>query len=207
MQEHENNGTVGPGTPDDGMPSSEPPRNPNMKWYIIHSYSGFERKVKESLESRVQAFGLQDKIGNQKPSDITKASVSVTAGALSVRGPTKERFASAQYREMDDAAKLSAPAFDLLDSGVELTASGLPWATGPMGLRNVRYEMIVVDTAFQRFRTRFFKFWAGLFTHFRAGAAVSPLDGCPLHAKVVRALREFVGADRVGDVFRREERQ
>ena len=41
----------------------EPPKNPNMKWYIIHSYSGFERKVKESLESRVAAFGLQDKIG------------------------------------------------------------------------------------------------------------------------------------------------
>ncbi len=41
----------------------ETPRNPNMKWYIIHSYSGFERKVKESLESRVQAFGLQEKIG------------------------------------------------------------------------------------------------------------------------------------------------
>ena len=34
-----------------------------MKWYIIHSYSGFERKVKESLESRVAAFGLQEKIG------------------------------------------------------------------------------------------------------------------------------------------------
>jgi transcription termination/antitermination protein NusG len=42
---------------------AEPPRNPNMKWYIIHAYSGFERKVKESLESRVQAFGLQEKIG------------------------------------------------------------------------------------------------------------------------------------------------
>ena len=41
----------------------EAPRNPNMKWYIIHSYSGFERKVKESLESRVAAFGLQEKIG------------------------------------------------------------------------------------------------------------------------------------------------
>jgi transcription termination/antitermination protein NusG len=36
--------------------------NPNLKWYIIHAYSGFERKVKESLESRVQAFGLQEKI-------------------------------------------------------------------------------------------------------------------------------------------------
>jgi transcriptional antiterminator NusG len=35
-----------------------------MRWYIIHSYSGFERKVKESLESRRDAFGLQEKIGN-----------------------------------------------------------------------------------------------------------------------------------------------
>jgi transcriptional antiterminator NusG len=33
------------------------------QWYIIHTYSGFEKKVKESLESRVQAFGLQEKIG------------------------------------------------------------------------------------------------------------------------------------------------
>jgi transcription termination/antitermination protein NusG len=46
----------------DGAPG-EQPRNPNMKWYIIHAYSGFERKVKESLESRIQAFGLQEKIG------------------------------------------------------------------------------------------------------------------------------------------------
>lgn len=33
-------------------------------WYIVHTYSGFEKKVKESLESRVTAFGLQDKIGH-----------------------------------------------------------------------------------------------------------------------------------------------
>ena len=49
--------------PAEAAPATEAPRNPNMKWYIIHSYSGFERKVKESLESRVAAFGLQDKIG------------------------------------------------------------------------------------------------------------------------------------------------
>src|SRR6201993_4682630 len=48
---------------DGAATATEAPRNPNMKWYIIHSYSGFERKVKESLESRVAAFGLQDKIG------------------------------------------------------------------------------------------------------------------------------------------------
>jgi transcription termination/antitermination protein NusG len=43
--------------------AAEAPKNPNMKWYIIHSYSGFERKVKESLESRISAFGLENKIG------------------------------------------------------------------------------------------------------------------------------------------------
>ena len=39
------------------------PVNPNMRWYIVHTYSGFERKVRESLESRVAAFGLENKIG------------------------------------------------------------------------------------------------------------------------------------------------
>jgi transcriptional antiterminator NusG len=34
-----------------------------MKWYIIHAYSGFERKVKESIESRVKAYALENKIG------------------------------------------------------------------------------------------------------------------------------------------------
>ena len=40
-----------------------PPVNENFKWYIIHAYSGFERKVRESLESRVRAFGLENRIG------------------------------------------------------------------------------------------------------------------------------------------------
>jgi len=40
-----------------------PAANERFKWYIIHAYSGFERKVRESIESRVQAFGLQNKIG------------------------------------------------------------------------------------------------------------------------------------------------
>ena len=34
-----------------------------MKWYIIHAYSGFERKVRESLESRIRAFGLEGRMG------------------------------------------------------------------------------------------------------------------------------------------------
>jgi len=34
-----------------------------MRWYIIHTYSGFERKVKEALTQRVQAYGLEGEIG------------------------------------------------------------------------------------------------------------------------------------------------
>ncbi len=33
------------------------------KWYIIHTYSGFENKVAESLRTRADAFGFGDKIG------------------------------------------------------------------------------------------------------------------------------------------------
>ena len=40
-----------------------PPVNERFRWYIIHAYSGFERKVRESIESRVQAYGLHDRIG------------------------------------------------------------------------------------------------------------------------------------------------
>jgi transcriptional antiterminator NusG len=56
---------VAEGTPAgaDGEQPQQPTTNPNMKWYIIHAYSGFERKVKESLETRVKAFGLEAKIG------------------------------------------------------------------------------------------------------------------------------------------------
>ncbi|MBV9743376.1 MAG: transcription termination/antitermination protein NusG [Acidobacteriia bacterium] len=33
------------------------------KWFIIHTYSGFEQKVADSLRSRGEAFGFADKIG------------------------------------------------------------------------------------------------------------------------------------------------
>lgn len=33
------------------------------QWYIVHTYSGFEKKVSESLQQRVQAYGLQEEIG------------------------------------------------------------------------------------------------------------------------------------------------
>ena len=35
----------------------------NKQWYIIHTYSGFERKVAESLRTRADAFGFAHEIG------------------------------------------------------------------------------------------------------------------------------------------------
>jgi transcriptional antiterminator NusG len=35
----------------------------SRQWFIVHTYSGFEKKVAESLQQRVQAYGLQDEIG------------------------------------------------------------------------------------------------------------------------------------------------
>ena len=33
------------------------------QWYIVHTYSGFEKKVSESLAQRVQVYGMQSEIG------------------------------------------------------------------------------------------------------------------------------------------------
>ncbi|NLG52309.1 MAG: transcription termination/antitermination protein NusG, partial [Chloroflexi bacterium] len=32
------------------------------RWYVIHSYSGYENKVKKNLEQRIDTMGMQDKI-------------------------------------------------------------------------------------------------------------------------------------------------
>jgi len=34
-----------------------------MRWYVVHAYSGFENRVKQSLIERVARSGLEDKFG------------------------------------------------------------------------------------------------------------------------------------------------
>ena len=37
--------------------------NPLMNWFIVHTYSGFENKVSESLKTRAEAFGFAERLG------------------------------------------------------------------------------------------------------------------------------------------------
>lgn len=39
------------------------PVDETKNWYIIHTYSGFENKVAESLRTRADAFGFSNKVG------------------------------------------------------------------------------------------------------------------------------------------------
>ena len=58
-------------TPDPGEPERQLRRSESLlrrksttkKWFIIHTYSGFEQKVADSLRSRAEAFGFAPQIG------------------------------------------------------------------------------------------------------------------------------------------------
>lgn len=32
------------------------------KWYVLHTYSGYENKVKKNLENRIEAMGLENNV-------------------------------------------------------------------------------------------------------------------------------------------------
>ena len=37
-------------------------RAPEKRWYVIHTYSGYENKVKANLEHRIESMGVEDQI-------------------------------------------------------------------------------------------------------------------------------------------------
>lgn len=40
----------------------EPPRDPRTNWYVIHTYSGYENKVRDNLMRRIDSMNMRDKI-------------------------------------------------------------------------------------------------------------------------------------------------
>ena len=43
-------------------PAEQVPVEDQRRWYVIHSYSGYENRVKKNLEQRIESMGMQDKI-------------------------------------------------------------------------------------------------------------------------------------------------
>ena len=61
--EHDAEPRDGAESPEQSAGAAPLPVDDSKNWYIIHTYSGFEQKVADSLRSRAQAFGFSDKIG------------------------------------------------------------------------------------------------------------------------------------------------
>lgn len=41
------------------------------KWYVLHTYSGYENKVKSNLEQRIEAMGLENNVfGIEIPTEM-----------------------------------------------------------------------------------------------------------------------------------------
>ncbi len=41
---------------------AEPVKDPELKWYVIHTYSGYENKVRANLLRRIESMNMKDKI-------------------------------------------------------------------------------------------------------------------------------------------------
>ncbi|MBP6826426.1 MAG: hypothetical protein KA165_07695 [Saprospiraceae bacterium] len=116
-----------------------------------------------------------DKVGSQKPSDANDFKLTPTAG-LTKASDISEQFAKAQFVKLSDAEKLSQRAFDPLHGGVLLSAGAQQLGASKLAKRRVRYEQIIIDNNFKRFRRRFKSFTSKFFGHFLNGAAVTKSD-------------------------------
>ena len=114
-----------------------------------------------------------DKVGTQKPSDVNRLSITAGGSGLVKKSDVKERFAPGQYQDMDDAQKLSRPAYGPENGGLDLSPAGKPLAASRMVKRVVRYEQIVIDTGFKRSRFMFFLLAGKLFNFFLGNASAS----------------------------------
>lgn len=50
-------------TPEAVQVLSTPPTNPDLRWYVVHAYSGMEKAVERNIIERITRAGMQDKFG------------------------------------------------------------------------------------------------------------------------------------------------
>jgi len=157
------------------------------------------------ISQKVIPLGIHiDKVGANPVSDAHL--FTLTANVLNL-GTTpaapKEKFAIAQFQNMDDAQKLSSPSFQDIDSGVELAFSGKQLGSAKIVKRVVRYEVKVIDGDDKYHAFRWFKNIGTLFFHWLAGSAItkSPLSYAVRQSMVPTKLDERVQVKQPGYVI------
>jgi transcription termination/antitermination protein NusG len=61
----------------DVMTTTEAAETPTKKWYAVHTYSGYEGRVRDSLRQRMAQFGLENEFGEILiPSETTSETTS-----------------------------------------------------------------------------------------------------------------------------------
>jgi hypothetical protein len=127
------------------------------------------------ISQRAVPLGIKvDKVGNNPVSDAHLFSLQVTSPELAKTSVApKERFAIAQFQQLSDADKLSRPAFQEIDAGVELAFAGKQLGSSKVTKRIVRYEVKVTDIDGKHHAFRWFKNVGTLFFHWLGGSAIS----------------------------------
>ena len=44
-------------------PSASSPASPDLRWYVVHAYSGMEKAVERNIQERITRVGMQSKFG------------------------------------------------------------------------------------------------------------------------------------------------
>ncbi|HVE87931.1 MAG TPA: DUF6603 domain-containing protein, partial [Myxococcales bacterium] len=142
------------------------------------------------------------KVGNQPVGDIDKATLQVTAPGLAKKASVLEPFATAQFRDMDGAAKLSAPGFEKQVAGLDVSAAGADTRTSHAVKRRVLHELVTIDNNYKQHVRNFFNVGINWFlqmlgsnaTARSALSAAAQKAKVPFSDKVVAADPGFVVA-------------
>ncbi|MGD2092031.1 MAG: hypothetical protein PVH61_38025 [Candidatus Aminicenantes bacterium] len=144
------------------------------------------------------------RVGNQRPSDFDRLTVDATvpgsgSASLSV-SKVEEKFAIGQFQDLENTEKMSRPAFEPLESGIEIGVAGEQMKTSRAVRRVIRYETIIIDNNFKRHIKTFFGFFVKgfamlnnfLFSHFLKGSAVSQSVLSKQHKKRMQPFDEVI---------------
>ena len=74
-------------------------RSLDGKWYVLHTYSGYEKRVKANIEARVASFGMEDQIFQVAvPMEVAMMAPMIASEALKAAG---DKPAAAKKRKVE----------------------------------------------------------------------------------------------------------